>query len=600
MNTIRRKRFQYVTLMAILMASLNNIACDKNDSDSIGIGDEDTVELDEKTQKQIVENLNSIQKNVSEFFLNSENIAEIAENLQEIKNMKGVEEAWIEDESLCLKIENGGLVFWSYFPEEEIKTTTRSNHDFFKLNTITRAQPSKKILSLETRKACIINQQSNDENRESYKVGYDELENDLKKRGFSVRRVNAEELTIDFLVNELPDYGVVFFVTHGKYAECNVLGNGYFYGQHWLATGMVCKLDPEFFNEWNKGKVCIINIKEKRDGKWKEIPYICVSESYLKQKWKMNFKSFPENSVMFLTACQSLKGTYGLWDAFNSAGLGCYLGYTETNTVGKDAGPVFYYFMLLGGTANAIYNSFDSYYKEEQGWRIKPGVKIDLEFYTARLEILMKVKNTDISIQDTIDLGLSVKWGTRNIDANAPWEYGSYFAWGEIEPKTEYSIETYKYYNEGKYDHMGIISGTQYDVARQKLGEHWRMPTSEEYKEIISNCGKGWKNVGATKCLMVVDKNGSFILFPAAGSLCHDKDFNDRFKEFVPGRNVFYWSGTDINPEYEYWQSILYHDDCGAWEFSYQTYPYEDSEPYEYSGGCVKQKGMPIRPVYVE
>ena len=589
-----------MTLMAILMASLCMIACDKNDSDSIDTEDEDVVELDKETQEQVLDNLNSIQEDISEFFLNSENIAEMAENLPEIRNMRGVEEAWVEDESLCLKIENGGLVFWSFFPEEENETTTRSNNNFCKLNTITRAQPSKKTLTLETRKACIINQQSNDENRKSFKEGYDELEKDLKKRGFSVRRVNAEELTIDFLINDLPEYGVVFFVTHGKYAECNELGTSNFLGQHWIATGEESHLNQEFFNEWNKGKICINNVKEKRDNEWKHIPYIGVSESYLKDMWRMNFKSFPENSIMFLTACQSLKGTYGLWDAFNSAGLGCYLGYTETNTVGKEAGPVFYYFMLLGGTASAIYNSFDTYYKEEQGWRIKPGVNIESEFYTARLEILMKEKNTDISIQDTIDLGLSVKWGTRNIDASAPWEYGNYYAWGEMEPKTEYSIDTYKYYNEGKYAHMGIISGTQYDVARQKLGEHWRMPTSEEYKEIIQYCGKGWEYVGDTKCLMVVDRKGSFILFPAAGSLCHDKDFNDRYKEFTPGRNVFYWSGTDINPEYEYWQSLSYHDDCGAWEFSYQTYPYEYSEPYEYSGGCLKQKGMPIRPVYVE
>ena len=36
---------------------------------------------------------------------------------------------------------------------------------------------------------------------------------------------------------------------------------------------------------------------------------------------------------------------------------------------------------------------------------------------------------------EAVDLGLSVKWATMNVGANAPEEYGDYFAWGETEPK---------------------------------------------------------------------------------------------------------------------------------------------------------------------
>ena len=38
-----------------------------------------------------------------------------------------------------------------------------------------------------------------------------------------------------------------------------------------------------------------------------------------------------------------------------------------------------------------------------------------------------------------VDLGLSVKWATRNIGAKSPEDYGRYFAWGETTTKSEYN-----------------------------------------------------------------------------------------------------------------------------------------------------------------
>ena len=43
-----------------------------------------------------------------------------------------------------------------------------------------------------------------------------------------------------------------------------------------------------------------------------------------------------------------------------------------------------------------------------------------------------------------VDLGLSVKWASYNIGASNPWEYGNFFAYGEIEPKTEYTLKNYR------------------------------------------------------------------------------------------------------------------------------------------------------------
>ena len=46
-----------------------------------------------------------------------------------------------------------------------------------------------------------------------------------------------------------------------------------------------------------------------------------------------------------------------------------------------------------------------------------------------------------------VDLGLSVLWATCNIGADAPEQYGDYFAWGETQPKEKYNWSTYQWSN---------------------------------------------------------------------------------------------------------------------------------------------------------
>ena len=88
-----------------------------------------------------------------------------------------------------------------------------------------------------------------------------------------------------------------------------------------------------------------------------------------------------------------------------------------------------------------------------------------------------------------IDLGLSVEWAPCNIGATTQEECGKYYSWGEIEEKTDYSWETYKWCN-GSNDSVtkyctdssyGTIDGkttleAEDDVATVELGEDWRMP----------------------------------------------------------------------------------------------------------------------------
>ena len=109
-----------------------------------------------------------------------------------------------------------------------------------------------------------------------------------------------------------------------------------------------------------------------------------------------------------------------------------------------------------------------------------------------------------------IDLGLSVKWATRNIGAENEEDYGDYFAWGETTPKDDYSWDTYKYckgevimgildtaltkyctdsnngYNNFKDDKT--ILDPEDDAAAVNWGGSWRIPTHEEMEELKTKC----------------------------------------------------------------------------------------------------------------
>ena len=97
---------------------------------------------------------------------------------------------------------------------------------------------------------------------------------------------------------------------------------------------------------------------------------------------------------------------------------------------------------------------------------------------------------------DWVDLGLpsGLKWATCNLGASSPSGYGSYYAWGEISPKSDYNTwsNCFDCRNEagtnwGIYKIGGdtqITPSSGHDAARMNWGGTWRMPTATEFQEI--------------------------------------------------------------------------------------------------------------------
>ena len=127
------------------------------------------------------------------------------------------------------------------------------------------------------------------------------------------------------------------------------------------------------------------------------------------------------------------------------------------------------------------------------------------------------LKTTDdgtIAGIEYVDLGLSVKWAPFNIGATSPTECGDYFAWGEIETKTEYTEANSL--THGIY--MEDIGGNpQYDAARAIWGSTWRLPSREEIEEIVAECTWEWTSVDGMNGCKITGPNGNHIFVPAAG-----------------------------------------------------------------------------------
>ena len=159
--------------------------------------------------------------------------------------------------------------------------------------------------------------------------------------------------------------------------------------------------------------------------------------------------------------------------------------------------------------------------------------------------------------EEYVDLGLSVKWAKCNLGASKPSDYGDYFAWGETEPKTNYTWGTYKWKYITKYtyadDHTkciwydadGNFIGDNKttleaadDAATANLGSPWYMPTGDEIQELIDNCTWTWTTQDGVKGYEVKSKkNGNSIFLPAAGR-------RTRSELKVAGSEGFYWSSS--------------------------------------------------------
>lgn len=113
-----------------------------------------------------------------------------------------------------------------------------------------------------------------------------------------------------------------------------------------------------------------------------------------------------------------------------------------------------------------------------------------------------------------VDLGLSVKWAVNNIGSNTLSGIGNHYAWGEIDSKPEYTLNNSLLYGKNIKD---ISGNPQYDVAKAEWGATWRIPSEEEWSELIDNCVWSFITIDDMYVYKVTAPNQKYIYLPAAG-----------------------------------------------------------------------------------
>ncbi|MCI7371654.1 hypothetical protein [Prevotella sp.] len=130
-----------------------------------------------------------------------------------------------------------------------------------------------------------------------------------------------------------------------------------------------------------------------------------------------------------------------------------------------------------------------------------------------------------------VDLGLPSGnlWAKCNLGASSPEAYGDYYAWGEVEPKQEYTKSNHKWYKEGapsqgftKYNNEDgkLTLEDEDDAVIQKIGNGWRTPTLADFRELTNQkyttIEKTTLN-GVAGYQITSKKNKKSIFIPCAG-----------------------------------------------------------------------------------
>ena len=164
-------------------------------------------------------------------------------------------------------------------------------------------------------------------------------------------------------------------------------------------------------------------------------------------------------------------------------------------------------------------------------------------------------------VHEYVHLGLSVKWATYNVGAISEEELGDYYSWGDVKTRRtsmasyiwckgdEYSYT--KYCNNSDYGYNGFVDNKtvldeEDDAAHVLWGGDWRMPSGDEFKELVDNCTWKWTTINNVKGYSITSNIEGYtdesIFFPCTGYVFGDLLFNSN--------EGHYWARTIDTEKY--------------------------------------------------
>ena len=225
------------------------------------------------------------------------------------------------------------------------------------------------------------------------------------------------------------------------------------------------------------------------------------------------------------------------------------------------------------------------------------------------------VKGPGVPIPNNcVDLGLAsgLLWAKCNMGTTEPTELGDYYACAETSTKKKYAADYYKHYIWGTYDLKRIkkyneedgktVIDPDDDAARANLGVGYRIPTQEDWQELLDDCK--WEAVTFTLPIVldpsqkkgiarwkVTGPNGNYIILPMTGGVRCDAWFDPT------DDNTYYttanlYPAENLSDTYKYKMAVVL-----TWSlFADETSDEGIKEPWFAS--MLRVFGVVVRPVF--
>ena len=227
-----------------------------------------------------------------------------------------------------------------------------------------------------------------------------------------------------------------------------------------------------------------------------------------------------------------------------------------------------------------------------------------------------------------VDLGLpsGTLWADRNLGATNINDYGKKYAWGITNDSGQESWANYMcsntdcgtqndplvkaevIYKDRDNEWFGDISGREFDAIHKDANDKWRLPTAEEFNELLLYC-KTYPIINENKeiiAIKVKGQNGNFITLPFSENII-DEDTNGNTSQLTNYKCGYYWTGTINSGNIKQAYSIVITQ--GTVAFNQNTgdilYDLEDHEEIRqttrsncYESVSSRFRHLAIRPVY--
>lgn len=418
------KRTISLFLLLLVLISASMSSCTKD-------SDYDDIEYSSDSLLVIAKRVANVMEVAEKAFVSCKSTAELQDYLDDIRNIDGVEEVYIDDYTMFIRVEGWGLLPYMYYPDQ-----TEDEYDIEAdlTRSKTRANDTNPVdidhICSDAKKVCVINQQINDKIFHEEVQSVDVLNLTLGKKAdavndiinrfndceFHVDTYYGNDVTPEVFTNVISDYDVVFIHTHGVYDWGNKI-----YDQpdnmHWLLTGEehLCQEIPDYFitkidgnnpaarlnniptvwellkddktpketirliYEWLDRYSTQTTIEEEKDFDTSGLRIGGVMEqrangwclvyyTIISEKYIKGGKRFKnEKAIVYNTACQSLKENSKMADAFLNRNATCYLGWTEEDNRGCFTADSLFKHMLYGQSIKDAFVDIPREYHSKSG-----------------------------------------------------------------------------------------------------------------------------------------------------------------------------------------------------------------------------------------